>query len=187
MSDEIFSAGKLKSKVWKYFGFLKKDGQLDKTDAICKLCRTGLKYTGSTTNLANHLRRHHGVIVEEATGSSDGASTSSGQQNDPKIVRFFQPQLSHDSARSKAITASIARFIAKDLRPYSVVESGGFRDMMKTVEPRYKIPSRQHFSEKCVPQMYEKTKEKVKEELNQAERVALTTDAWTSRVQPTRT
>lgn len=94
---------------------------------------------------------------------------------------FFQPQFSHNSARSKAIMASIAHFIAKDLRPYSVVESGGFRDMIKTIEPRYKIPSRQHFAEKCVPEMYNKLKDEVKHELSQAERVAITTDAWISR------
>lgn len=182
-ADEIYNSTKLKSKVWKSFGFLKKeDGKLDKTHAICKLCRAAFKYTGSTTNLSNHLARRHGV--SDAHEASSGASTSktdtSGQENGQKIQTFFQPQFSHDSARSKAITESIARFIAKDLRPYSVVENGGFRDLMKTVEPRYKIPSRQHFAEKCVPEMYNKIKKKVKEELIDAERVALTTDAWTS-------
>lgn len=55
---------------------------------------------------------------------------------------FFQPQCSHNSARFKAITASIARFIAKDLRlTYSVVESGDLWDMIKAIKSRYKIPS----------------------------------------------
>ena len=35
---------------------------------------------------------------------------------------FLLPQLTHNSASSKAITVSIACFIAKDLQPYSVVE-----------------------------------------------------------------
>lgn len=52
--------------------------------------------------------------------------------------------------------------------------------MIKTIKPRYKIPSRQHFAEKCVPEMYNKLKNEVKQELYQAERVAITTDAWTS-------
>ena len=51
--------------------------------------------------------------------------------NNMTIKDFFQPQLNHNSARSKVITISIARFIAKDLRPYSVVESDGFRDMVR--------------------------------------------------------
>lgn len=115
-----------------------------------------------------------------ASTASTNSTDKSGQDKDNKIQEFFQPQFSHNSARSKAITASIAHFIAKDLRPYSVVESGGFRDMIKTIEPTYKIPSRQHFAEKCVPEMYNKLKNEVKQELSQAERVAITTDAWTS-------
>lgn len=48
------------------------------------------------------------------------------------IKDFF----SHNSARSKVI---IAHFIAKVLRPYSVVD--GCHDIINTLEPRYKIPS----------------------------------------------
>ena len=183
-ADEIHSAPHLKSKVWKSFGFFKKDGKLEKSQAVCKLCRAIIKYTGSTTNLvSNHLVRRHGGVdasEQDASAASTASTDKSGQDKDKKIQEFFQPQFSHNSARSKAITASIARFIAKDLRPYSVVESGGFRDMIKTIEPRYKIPSRQHFAETCVPEMYNKLKNEVKQELSQAERVAITTDAWTS-------
>ena len=46
------------------------------------------------------------------------------QENDMAIKDYFQHQLSHNTVRSKVITASIAHFIAKGLyRPYSVVES----------------------------------------------------------------
>ncbi|XP_060798149.1 E3 SUMO-protein ligase ZBED1-like isoform X2 [Neoarius graeffei] len=184
--DEIFSASHLKSKVWKSFGFLKKGGKLDKSHAICRLCRATIKYTGSTTNLNNHLaRRHAGADAgeQEASGASTARTAStdkSGQDKDNKTQAFFQSQFSHNSARAKAITASIARFIAQDLRPYSVVETRAFQDMVKTMEPRYKVPSRQHFAERCVPEMYNKIKDKVKQELFLAERVAITTNAWTS-------
>ncbi|XP_041822861.1 E3 SUMO-protein ligase ZBED1-like [Melanotaenia boesemani] len=53
--------------------------------------------------------------------------------------------------------------------------------MLHTLELRYVIPSRKYFSETAVPQMYKDIKEKVKEKLIRAERVALTCDAWTSR------
>ena len=60
------------------------------------------------------------------------ASTSKNTQDSDKVVQdFFQPQLNHNSARSRVITASIACFIAKDLRPYIVVESDGFRNMVR--------------------------------------------------------
>ena len=44
-----------KSLVWKHFGFVK----LDKSKVICLHCKGVLKYTGNTTNMAVHLKRHH--------------------------------------------------------------------------------------------------------------------------------
>ncbi|XP_071358378.1 E3 SUMO-protein ligase ZBED1-like, partial [Trachinotus anak] len=79
------------------------------------------------------------------------------------------------------ITKSIACYISKDLRPYSVVENAGFKFMIKTTEPKYVIPSRQVFTEKAVPELYNETKAKVAGALAKATRTALTCDAWTSR------
>lgn len=164
MSDTIYDApSNLKSKVWKKFGFHMRNGALDKNIAICKLCKTAVKYTGSTTNLNTHLVRRHGDTGDEAST----ASTKTRQ--DTGIPDFFQPKLNHNSARAKVITASITRFIVKDMRPYSVVENGFFWDMIKTLEPRYNIPSRQHFTDKCVPELYNKVKNEVKEQLTNAE------------------
>ena len=51
-SDTVYNApANLKSKVWKRFGFYMKDGRLDKSLAICKVCRTAIKYNDSTANL----------------------------------------------------------------------------------------------------------------------------------------
>ena len=111
---------------------------MDKSLAICKLCRTAIKYNGSTTNLKTHLVRRHGENytgdeeLVDANVSNVTASTSKNtQDNDIAIKDFFQPQLSHYSARSRVITASIALFLAKDLQPYSVVKSDGFQDMVR--------------------------------------------------------
>lgn len=51
---------------------------------------------------------------------------------------------------------------------------------MNELEPRYKIPCRQHYSEKFIPELYIKTIEDLSERLLRAERVAITTDARTS-------
>ncbi|KAK7934311.1 hypothetical protein WMY93_005207 [Mugilogobius chulae] len=71
--------------------------------------------------------------------------------------------------------------MATDLRPYSLVESAGFKYMMKIIEPRYQIPSRPHFSQKVVPALYEQAKSAILNELTSVSAVALTTDGWTSR------
>ncbi|KAK0145636.1 Zinc finger BED domain-containing protein 1 [Merluccius polli] len=78
------------------------------------------------------------------------------------------------------ITKSIGKFIAMDLRPYSVVENEGFREMVHTLEPRYKIPCRRYFTDTAIPTLYAKTKSKVLDTLTNAGRVAITCDAWTS-------
>ena len=59
------------------------------------------------------------------------STSKNTQDNDMAFKDFFQLQLSHNSVSSKVITASIARFDAKDLWPYSVVESDGFWDMVR--------------------------------------------------------
>ena len=67
-----------------------------------------------------------------------------------------------------------------DLRPYSVVENEGFRGMVRTLEPKYKIPSRRYFTDTALPTLYSETKSNVLDTLMEAGRVAITCDAWTS-------
>ena len=74
----------------------------------------------------------------------------------------------------------MAQFIVKDLRPYSVVQNSGFKNLIRVLEPKYTIPSRQHFSETVIPELYAKISQEVKQQLN-GNYVALTTDGWTSR------
>ena len=110
-SDTIYNApASLKSKVWKKFGFYMKNGALDKSIAICKVCKTALKYTGSTTNLHTHLVRRHGETGDEEAST---ASTKTRQDKDTDLQDFFQPKLSHNSARAKVITASITGSLLK--------------------------------------------------------------------------
>ena len=99
----------------------------------------------------------------------------------PTIDNALKAKLPSASPRASSITKSIACFICKDLRPYSVVETEGFRRMLHTLEPRYDIPCRKYFTEKAIPELYAETKAKVENALQSAERVALTCDVWTSR------
>lgn len=158
-----------KSKVWAHFGFYQADsGTLDKEFAICKSCRHKVKYTGNTSNMHSHLIYHHPELAaEEKTASVSNASQ-------PTINAVFKAKLPSGSTRAESITKSIACFICKDLRPYSVVENEGFRRMLNTLEPRYDIPCRKYFTEKAIPALYAETKAKVENALQSAERVALT-------------
>ena len=53
--------GNAKSAVWKYFGFLADDNGaiIDRTRAVCRICRFAIRFSGNTTNLGNHMHKHH--------------------------------------------------------------------------------------------------------------------------------
>lgn len=76
--EKIFDAPKntYKSNVWHYFGFFKREGELDKTHVICKQCRMAIKYAGNTTNLATHMKRRHGVDTSAAAPPSSPSDST---------------------------------------------------------------------------------------------------------------
>lgn len=182
-----------KASVWAHFGFVKKNddpGLVEKNRVACKLCRIVLKYSGNTTNLTDHMRRKHPTFLQQsALGAATSVSTVSNSTapaappaRDISITsRFFGGKLPCSSNRAKAISGAILQFIVKDMRPFSVVENSGFKNLVAVLEPRYTIPSRQHFSVKALPELYEQQKIEVKTDLAEAVTVALTTDGWTSR------
>lgn len=71
--------------------------------------------------------------------------------------------------------------IVKDLQPLSVVEQKGFKNLIKTLDPRYRMPSRTFAMGEKIPSLYEECCSKVKRCLDAAHSVVLTTDMWTSR------
>nr|XP_055034732.1 E3 SUMO-protein ligase ZBED1-like isoform X2 [Misgurnus anguillicaudatus] len=160
-----------KAAIWHHFGFRSNaENELDKSKAICKACQMEVKYCGNTTNLRNHMMRHHqDIISKPATGPQQMT-----------LKQTLQLPLPTNSARSVKITEAIAGFICKDMRPYCVVENVGFRRLMKVMEPNYVIVSRKRLSEEVIPNMYQTVKDGVMCKLKTAERVGITSDTWTS-------
>lgn len=159
-----------KADIWNYFGFRNDKAmanELDKSKAICKICQTEVKYCGNTTNLRNHMQRHHGDIVSQPTGP---------QQKKLKEAL----QLPANSARANRVTEAIAGYICSAMVPYSVVENPGFRRLIKVCEPHYDMVSRKRMTEQVIPNMYSVVKETVKSKLQSAERLGITSDTWTS-------
>ncbi|XP_060077513.1 E3 SUMO-protein ligase ZBED1-like [Ylistrum balloti] len=130
--------------------------------------------------MSTHLQRHHG-------GKTPGRRQPPASEKESAPVQSIKTmfganrKLKHDSNRAKMITKSIAEFFVQDLRPFSVVENIGFRRMINTLEPQYTIPSRQHFTDKIIPEMYDKVKSELLGDLEKAEAVSVTSDGWTSR------
>jgi len=169
-----------KSKVWKHYCLKATKNhqgiyQADKSEiAVCKECNAEVKYSGNTTNLTLHLSRHHPY-------TSGAAEPPAVQKPAGPSQTKLDMKLKADSKRSVSITSGILNFIVKDLRPFSVVENEGFRDLIRVLEPRYTIPSRQHFSDNLIPKIYNATKLKLIDELADVEFVSITSDGWTSR------
>ena len=174
-------ASSFKSAVWEHFGFRVHYNEngirvVDKTAMVCRQCGTRMPYDhGKTSSMASHVRRHHPVV----SGVTGGKRKDAQQMLLPDA--FKQCFFPASSNWAKAITKSIGLFIAADIRPYSVAENKGFKNMIKVLEPRYEIPSRTHFTTKIVPALYEQQKKIIVDELSKASSVALTTDGWTSR------
>lgn len=130
-----------------------------------------LIYTNSTTNMMPHTNRHHSEKLQSPPSLRKNLLV--GQTT---LTGGFAAPLAAMSTRAKEITRCIGVFMAKDMRPFSVVENEGFKLLINKLEPKYTIPSRPHFSQTVMPVLYRETKSKVIETLRKAYSVSITTD-----------
>lgn len=169
------------SQVWDSFTKVVKR---DHTVAKCIICEIELQFNtkdGSTGSMRKHLLRKHPSAL--ARGRADDKKVSN-QTTVLDMIRS-KDQLSSTSVRATSLTEAILLMLCTDLQPLSFTEDFGFRSLMKKAEPRYTIPSRATFRRKLIPELYEKTLSKLKEELKQhmsgVKTISITTDGWTAR------
>ena len=132
-----------KSHVWKHFGFFtNEEGILVREKAVCRFCLAKVLYSKNTTNLCTHLERRHrneySLLLKE-----EGVKDKLLEQAQPtllKILERSQP-LPKDSERWQSLVEAVGNFIASDMELLSVVENAGFKQLMHTAEPCFKIPS----------------------------------------------
>uniref|UniRef100_A0A915PEF9 HAT C-terminal dimerisation domain-containing protein n=1 Tax=Meloidogyne floridensis TaxID=298350 RepID=A0A915PEF9_9BILA len=85
-----------------------------------------------------------------------------------------------DGLKTLEVNRAIMEFIATDIQPFSVVQDSGFKRLIALLKPQYNLPSRNFFSEKMLPCIYESVKKRVIKDLLQAEAISVTFDAWTA-------
>ena len=107
---------------------------------LCGLCNNEYSYLGTTSNLREHLRRHH---KDQYKRSGSGRTKVSDGKEQTSIDTFFTRSKCPPS-RAKKITELIALMVAKDLRPAAVVDGTGFKRLVSYLEPGYAIPSSVH-------------------------------------------
>lgn len=172
------------SAVWEYFGFKKEDAA--QHQVICNTCLANVATSrGNTTNLMQHLQKHHKALYDSYIAKKPHTSVSS-RPNTPRqgtLTEMFESVSPYErtSKRHVEITRAITEFIAKDMMPLHAVTKPGFTSLINTLDKRYSIPSHTYFSQVAIPELYNKCKQSVAAELKSSEFFAATTDMWSSR------
>lgn len=163
----------------------------------------------NTTNLRKHLKSSHADEYDCLTKEEELKKEEQQKMNEKrKLDKFFQKQpkkpctpqeIKHagtqmtiretiarkqpwdiNSDQSQEIHAAIGEMIASDCQPISVVEDIGFSRLMQKVKPNYVLPSRKYFSEKVLPEIHRKVRNKVNKIVEDSENISFTSDIWTN-------
>ena len=177
-----------KSVVWQYFGLRKGTHSvaIDDETAVCCSCRkTVSAMHGNTSNLSADLPIHHGNLHTEVTTTMKCGKQRAElgkRQNQQTLTQVVETAQSYErmGKKWKELTESVAFFKARDGQPMYTVEKSGFRQMLKTFDAKYQLPSRKYFSKTAIPRLYSSVREKVMEELSSVEYFSGTTDLWSS-------
>ncbi|XP_011408230.1 PREDICTED: zinc finger BED domain-containing protein 1-like [Amphimedon queenslandica] len=173
-----------KSEVWKFFG-LRKDAEgmaIDDGTVFCKSCnRAVVARNGNTSNLRAHLKNNHKSLYNQLGQGSSGKQVAVTERQEPIVNSILRSQpYGHQSKRYKDLNTAIARFLCKDGLPIYTVEKEGFKELIRTLDSRYELPNRSHFTRNIIPELYSSTKEKVARRLCSVKYFAATTDIWSS-------
>ncbi|KAK7881406.1 hypothetical protein WMY93_029815 [Mugilogobius chulae] len=169
---------------------------------------TSQRKAGSTNNLHRHLRTVHPSVQWEEkmhtveTGINESATVStaaaaaaaapalstascSTQKQPPKhttqsSMRQFLPK-PMTTAKQTTTDEELAKMIALDFQPFSIVDDRGFNKFVYALNPMYALPSRKTLCQKMIPDLYHRQQESLQERVKKATSVCLTTDSWTSR------
>lgn len=175
-----------KSAIWKYFTTCDDDV----TKVVCNICKRvvsrGKDLAHLTTSaMHNHMHyKHRNVAAFCGTqGCRKLQPTPTPPASLPFVFENLQPEAPEQPSHPmiQTITESVGEMICTDLLPYSFVENKGFCKLMNLVAPRYTLPTGIHFSSKVVPQLHQRVKTKVQENLENIEGniVHCTADMWT--------
>ena len=80
-----------------------------------------------------------------------------------------------NSPRYQTCQNALVFFMCNDLQPISVVDSPAFCQLLHTLDPRFQPYSRTQFSRVIIPMKYDEVKQSIKEKLDKAKFISLTT------------
>lgn len=77
------------------------------------------------------------------------------------MSQFLQKSLT--PARQNTIDEELAKMVARDFQPFSIVDDKGFRRFTHALNPMYAIPSRKSLSQKIIPGLYNRERASLQE------------------------
>lgn len=184
--------GKYKSQVWESFGFYMDDqGRLDRTKAICRMCRRAIAYSGNTTNLHNHVSHHHpeagrypskssmAPIVRYYGYSIDDNPESGGNDTVKTEVEKVEKVEKNTSTLTCTYVMQkiILEFLINDLEPLETLDSKTLRGVLKAAGARQELPGSEYFSN-ILLDCYGETRQKVMTNVSTAKSIYLKLDTW---------
>jgi hypothetical protein len=174
------------SSCWKFLYFMGSKDLACKKRVFCKLCpegslvqAQGIPYSGSTTNLTNHMQlKHKEAFNAEVIAEQNEKKKLDLNQN--KLDAYFKPSKASpkwkkSSEKWKAVTKLIAKWFVKDTRPAGMVQDQGFVNLMGILAPEYDVPCQDTIT-KYIDTLYIEEHTKVLEELSGIDHCAVTSD-----------
>ena len=126
------------------------------------------------------MKTNHRAEFEELYGNEQIANQTSMDCFVQSSSSSSVKKLPHSSSRAVELTNAVVEFVARDLRPVSVVDGCGFLNLMEIAEPQYTIPCQKTIMN-LIDRKYSELKRSVRGSLSGQQCVTLTTDMWTSR------
>ncbi|KAK0147026.1 Zinc finger BED domain-containing protein 4 [Merluccius polli] len=184
------------SCVWSFF----KVSEEDPRYAVCNDCegrvmRGGVRVKSfNTTNLITHLKNKHPEAFKEyekltnakQRKKSDATMAAAPVGSPIEQVLEKTKKFHKDHQKQKALTVAIAKMIAVDDQPFSVVEDEGFSEVLEVAEPRYNKPSRRYFADVALPALHDIVATHIHKLLDSnVNDISFTTDIWSSDLNQT--
>ncbi|CAB4496166.1 unnamed protein product [Rhizophagus irregularis] len=161
INEQQIKKSRICHPVWQYLS-----RNVDNTSIICNLCQQ--KYSSKTgiNTIKGHFMTNH-----------KDEWTMIEQQQTNKSVELYGKK---DMKRIIHFNSLLFRWIICDQQSFSVVENDDFIAFITTLDPRYKLPSRQTVSIK-IQEIYESQCKILKTYFSKlSSKVAITTDVWTA-------
>lgn len=139
------SESRRKSAIWTQFNLI------SATAASCTICKAKLSTKGGTKHPTVQLAEVRQEPQPAPTDSSTSTLPASGSSTAPASFTITGPDpvtvaTPGDPLRQRALDEMLAKMIAQDFQPYSIIEDTGFQQFTKELNPHYVMPSRKTLS-----------------------------------------